>query len=284
MRRLYAFLALVVVTGACSERETGLRGNLADLREDEPLFFWVAGGAQPAQAVWDTFAFPAVAPGAVDLRVGAGREEIARMEIRDLPAGATLSLDRVRLDRRRDRAFPGAIRLEGAEWVTVNGIRMADPARLPERVDESVRVLAISRRDDALLVRPVSGKLADLPVVLSPATQVVDEAGESASMRRVSHGDSLRVAGRITGGYLYADRITLLTRRSAAASRTTEGEDEPGESRGSERTRGGKGDDDRGRSRQGGAGIPAGHRPGPGECRDGNPNLPPGRQPPPRKC
>ncbi|MBD0320809.1 MAG: hypothetical protein ICV87_10775 [Gemmatimonadetes bacterium] len=257
--------AAALALGACSQPDTRLRGTLAESAGSEPLFVWVADGSHSARALVDTFSFSRIAPGTVDLRIGAGREEIARMEIRDLPAGAELSLERVRLDRRRDRAIPSAIRLAGAEWVTINGIRMADPARLPSLLDAAGVVLAISGREDALLLRPEDGGLPDLPIVVTPATVVVDDEGGEASLERVSKGDRLRVEGRTTSGYLYADRVTLTRSPDEAAARPERAGDEREE-------------DGRGRR------IPDGHRPPPGECRDWIPGLPAGQQPPPRKC
>ena len=263
---------------ACSKPETRVRGTLAAGAGGDALFVWVADGSHPARALVDTFSFSGIAPGAVDLRIGAGREEIARMEIRDLPAGALLSLERIRLDRRRDRAIPAAIRLKGAEWVTINGLRMADPARLAGSLDATGIVLALSGREDALLLRPENGELPDLPVVVTPATRVVDEAGEEASLDRASDGDRLRVEGKTTSGYLYAERITVLAdpeEPSAPSERgAEEREDEDRGSRGA-RERCSREDRDE---------MPAGQRPPPGECRDWIPGLPAGQQPPPRKC
>ena len=264
MKSILLLCAAAVALAACSDPETRVRGTLAEGAGGDPLFVWVADGSHSARALVDTFAFSGVAPGTVDLRIGAGREEIARVEIRDLPAGAQLSLERIRLDRRRDRAIPSAIRLEGAEWVTINGIRMADPAKLPSSLDETGVVLAMSGREDALLLRPESGKLADLPVVVTPATRVVDESGEEVSLERASEGDRLRVEGKTTSGYLYADRITLLAEPEEASARSEQGGEEDAREVRSE--------------------VPEGHRPPPGECRDWIPGLPAGQQPPPRKC
>ena len=276
--------AALAALAACSQPETLVRGTLAESAGGDALFVWVADGSHSARALVDTFSFAGIVPGAVDLRIGAGREEIARMEIRDLPAGARLSLERIRLDRRRDRAIPAAIRLEGAEWVTINGIRMADPARLPGSLDETGVVLAISGREDALLLRPESGKLPDLPIVVTPATRVVDEAGEEASLDRASDGDRLRVEGKTTSGYLYAERITVLPdpqESSMADPEEPAARSEPGEEREDE-DRGAREPRNRGRDERNE--MPAGQRPPPGECRDWIPGLPAGQQPPPRKC
>lgn len=269
--------AASLALAACSPPETRVRGTLAESAGGDALFVWVADGSHSARALVDTFSFSGVVPGAVDLRIGAGREEIARMEIRDLPAGARLSLERIRLDRRRDRAIPASIRLEGAEWVTINGIRMADPARLPGTLDETGVVLAISGREEALLLRPESGKLPDLPVVVTPATRVVDEAGEEASLDRASDGDRLRVEGKTTSGYLYAERITVLADPEESSARFEPGEEREDADRDSREAV-------NRRSREERNGMPAGQRPPPAECRDWIPGLPAGQQQPPRKC
>lgn len=268
--------AASVALASCSEPDTLVRGTLAEGAGGDALFVWVADGSHSARALVDTFSFSGIVPGAVDLRIGAGREEIARMEIRDLPAGARLSLERIRLDRRRDRAIPAAIRLEGAERVTINGIRMTDPARLPGTLDETGVVLAIGGREDALLLRPESGKLPDVPVVVTPATRVVDEAGEEASLERASDGDRLRVEGKTTSGYLYAERITMMADPEESSVRSESAEERE------DADRGPRGAGDR-RSRAERNEMPAGQRP-PGECRDWIPGLPAGQQPPPRKC
>lgn len=284
---LCATAALAAVSG-CSSREADLRGTLGDGWRDQRLFVSADGVPGRVEIVGDTFALAGIPAGPVILRIGSEDEEVARMEIRDLKAGASLSLERIRRVRGRELAFPSAVRIDGADGVTVNGIRMADPGALPRRVEAGGVVLALSRDEGAILVRPGDDGLPDLPVVVTDSTEVLDASGEAASLRRLSPGDSVHVVGRTASGYLYAERITLGGAAAPAlaedARSTRDPERERDAEEAAEETRGGDRGEGRGRRDDRDARIPEGHRPPPGECRDWVPGLPPGQQPPPRKC
>lgn len=283
MKRIILLCVAAFAAGGCSQREVTLRGSLGEGWRDQRLFVSVAGMPERVEIVGDTFALSGIPAGRATLRIGSEDAEIARIDIRALAAGASLSLDRLRRDQARDLAFPSAIRVEGGGPVVINGIRMADPRALPPRLEAEGAVLALSDGRRRLLVRPRSQDLPDLPIVVTDSTRVLDAAGDEASLRRLSPGDSVQIAGRTEAGYLYAEQITLAGERASA--RTPSGparssgrarddeeareEDEPREWRG-------RGREDRR--------VPAGHRPPAGECRDWDPNLPPGQQPPPRKC
>jgi Domain of unknown function (DUF5666) len=283
MKALTLLCAAAIAAGGCSQRDVTLRGSLGEGWRDERLFVSVDGMPERVEIQGDTFALSGISAGRVTLRIGSEDAEIARIDIRELAAGASLSLERLRRDRARHLAFPSAIRIEGGGPVTINGIRMADPGSLPPRLEAEGVVLALSDGRRRLLVRPGSGNLPDLPVVATDSTRVLDAAGEDASLRRLSPGDSVQVAGRTEAGYLYAERITMAGARESsgtpaepARSTGRARDDEEARDEAEPRESRGRGREDRQ--------VPAGHRPPPGECRDWNPNLPPGQQPPPRKC
>ena len=209
MRTALLICASVAFLGACAERDFDLRGTLGDGWPDEALFASVGADLPPSLIENGAFTFSDVPAGPVDLRISAGEEEIARIDLRDIPGGATLSLDRIRFDRKREFAFPAAVQMDGADVVTVNGIRHGNAKTLTDRVAATGAVLAISEDADALIFRPRSERLPDLPVVITPATLVTDGSGNVASLEQVSAGDSVRVEGRTDSGYLFAERITL---------------------------------------------------------------------------
>jgi hypothetical protein len=283
MKRIILLCVAAVAAGGCSQRDVTVRGSLGEGWRDQRLFVSVDGTPERVEIEGDTFALPGITPGAVTLRIGSEDAEIARIDIRDLAAGASLSLDRLRRDRARDLAFPSAVRVEGGGPATINGIRMADASALPPRLEAVGAVLARSDGRRRLLVRPRSDDLPDLPVVITDSTRVVDADGEDASLRRLSPGDSVRVDGRTAAGYLYAERITLIG-AWASARTLSEPALSTGRARDYAEARDGEAPrEPRGRGREDRR-VPAGHRPPPGECRDWDPSLPPGQQPPPRKC
>ena len=298
MRALVLTFALAVSLGACSEREVRLQGTVAAGWTGGPLFVSTADRPEPLAIQDGAFAIAGIPAGPVDLRIRSDSEEIARMDIGTLPEGTELSLERIRIREERGLAFPSAIRAEGVDMVTINGIRIADPEALPNRVEANGVVLAISEDADALVVRPQGQALPDLSVVVTPATLVTGTPRETASLDGVSAGDSVRVEGRTESGYLYAERVTLTDARPAGGPIPGRAERIPGERSPApepqEERKKASADESRGKrekrpasrraSERASPKIPKGHRPPPGECRDWNPNLPPGQQPPPRKC
>lgn len=288
MKILLSLLVWLSLAAACADQGVELRGTLADGWTGGALFVSVEGAPERVEVRQNAFALDGLPAGPVRLRIQEEDGEAARVDIHDLPAGASLSLQRIRLREGRELAFPSAVRIRGAELVTINGIRMADPGALPRRVEAEGEVLAVRDQGDALIVRPRSDDLPDLPVVVTPATRVTDHSGEDVSPERVSVGDSVLVKGPTEAGYLLAEHIRLAdsppgrSRGRAAeepeprprAREIREPREAPDEQR--RETRRG--------SERGRKDVPKGHRPPPGECRDWDPDLPPGRQPPPRKC
>lgn len=285
MKTALVLCVAAAAAGGCSSRDVALRGTLGEGWRDQRLFVSVDGLPGRVEVEGDTFSLSGIPAGPVILRIGSGDAEIARMDIRGLAAGASLSLERIRRARGRELAFPSAVRVEGADRVTINGIRMADPDALPRRVEAGGVVLALDDDEDALLVRPRDEDLPDLPVVVTDSTRVFDASGEDASLERLSPGDPVRVGGRTGSGYLYAERITLEGTAPSAAGEPARSTRSPERGRDSDEAR-----EDREEPREEGRRgrerrrVPEGHRPPPGECRDWDPDLPPGQQPPPRKC
>lgn len=292
MRAAIVFCSWAVLAAACTREDVRLRGTLAEGARGEPLFVSVGDSSGRTEVRDGAFALSGLPAGPVELRIGTGEDDDVRMRIGHLPAGASLSLERIRLDPERELAFPAAVHVRGAERVTINGVRFADPDALPGRVDAAGVVLARGKEAGALVVRPASGALPDLPVVLTPSTLVMDGSGGTASLDDVSPGDAVHVEGQVRSGYVHADRVTLRD-ADAGAAPDRAADASSGGSRGSARAR----DPERARDpaedaepeERRGAGrarprTPEGHRPPPGECRDWDPGLPPGQQPPPRKC
>lgn len=187
--------------------------------EGDSLHVRVGEGAEPVPVRDGSFEVAGVPPGPVVLRFGGGEEEVARMEVRGLPEGAELTLEEVRIHRESGLAFPGAIRLEGAEVVRINGIRRAPPGAVPEEVVAGGTVLAVSNAADALLFRPADEALPDLRVVLTPGTEVETIAGDSASPGELEAGDPARVEGGTVGGMVVARRIVVPASRAVAEER-----------------------------------------------------------------
>lgn len=283
MRSIILFATLPTLA-ACAEPDAEVRGAAAESLTGRGLYVWVDGDTASRQSLDSAFVFRAAGGVRLALRVGRGTGPGAHMEV-ELPPGARLTLDRVRIDRRRDLAFPAAVRLRGADVVRVNGLRMAPDDALPGQVDESGVVLATGGREDAFLFRPHRPELPELRVIVADSTPMVVEGTDETLEVRLSAGDSLRLEGNVADGYVHARRIHLPSRVASEAEgdaatggavqtgRATSAADRSAPA--AERRRSGsaaRGD------------IPAGHAPPPGMCRDWNPDLPPGQQPPPRRC
>lgn len=134
------------------------------------------------------------------------RRDTARMELTELPRGARLRLERVWVSG--GVAFPGRLDAGGGRRVSVNGLWMGGGASLPESLIAAGRVLALSDDADALLLRPSSGELPDLRVVITPGTVATTEDGDPLPLAELAVGDTLQVAGEGRGGYLVATRVT----------------------------------------------------------------------------
>jgi hypothetical protein len=174
--------------------------------EGDTVYVRVMGSSERVAVADGAFTLPGVGPGASTLRFARGDEGVARMEVGELPEGATVELRGIRVDGESGLAHPASVGLDGTETVMVNGLRYA--ARpLPSRVEEDGVVLAASDEGDALIVRPADESLGDLRVVVGPLTEAVTPDGDPVPVAELARGDSVRVEGAVEGGYVVAGRI-----------------------------------------------------------------------------
>jgi hypothetical protein len=174
--------------------------------DGDTLYVRVAGDSERVPVAGGAFVLPGVGPGPATLRFARGDDSVARMEVGELPEGASLELRGIRLDGEGGLAFPAAVGLDGAATVTVNGLRYA--ARpLPAQVRADGTVLAVSDAGDALLVRPADASLPDLRVVVGPLTETTTPDGDPVPAGELERGDSVRVEGSTDGPYVVAGRI-----------------------------------------------------------------------------
>lgn len=207
-RHLAAMLcgAALLVSG-CG-RTTTVSGTLAEGESADSV--WDFAGDERAEVDADSFTISGLRGEVIDLRFIDG-DDLARMEIRGA-AGEEIHLRDVWLDD--GVAYPSSVRIGGGGTVTVNGIRMMDPDRLPAEIDAEGTVLARSGSGDALLVRPADSSLPDLRVVVTPATSVASPDGDPVEAKTAEEGDTVRVRGRTENGYLVAAEM-VLPRRAA---------------------------------------------------------------------
>ncbi len=178
---------------------------------------WVMESERRERADSSGFRVAELTPGPMTLRLMNGADTAAMLNVSGLPAGARLRLEGLRVDGDSRFAFPRTVELDGADVVTVNGLRMGSPGRIPREVDVRGAVLAWSSDIGAMLVRPEDGRMPDLRVVVGLSTQVVGTDGGGADPVAIRPGDSVRVEGRSDEGYVVASRITVPTRIGGAA-------------------------------------------------------------------
>jgi hypothetical protein len=227
MKPIFGSILLILFLAACRDNDAVVRGDLAPGGAAESLVAaWVVGREGREPITGGQFELRSVPSGVADLRLGTDDGEAARLLIRDLPGGATLTLHGIRVQRRGGLAFPARIELRGGPVVTINGIRMAPQERLPGRIREDATVLARSDDAGALLVRPADARLPDLRVVVTDATETVTPDGDPAPLERIEPGDSVYVEGATERGYVIAARLVLPRRstlRSGAVERDASG-------------------------------------------------------------
>lgn len=178
---------------------------------------WVMESERRERADSSGFRVAELTPGPMTLRLLNGSDTAAMLNVSGLPAGARLRLEGLRVDGDSRFAFPRTVELDGADVVTVNGLRVGSPGRIPREVDVRGAVLAWSSDAGALLVRPEDARMPDLRVVVGMSTQVVGTDGGGADPVNIRPGDSVRVEGRSDEGYVVASRITVPTRIGSAA-------------------------------------------------------------------
>jgi len=177
---------------------------------------WVVESERRERADSSGFRLAELTPGPMSIRLLSGGDTAALLDVSGLPPDATLRLRELRVDAESRLAFPRAVELDGAQIVTINGMRMAPEERIPRKVDIRGAVLAWSSDVGALLVRPADARLPDLRVVVGTATEVVGTDGGGADPVGMNPGDSIRVEGRRQESYVLASRLTLPTRIGGA--------------------------------------------------------------------
>lgn len=206
-----ACLALAALLAACDGAAEGItvEGDLAPGAAAAPDRVYAVEAGQGAEVREGGFSLSGLATSPISLRLVQSGDTASRIDIADLPPGSSLQLHGLRTDRRSGRAFPTSIELEGAQSVTINGIRMMNADALPGTVDADGVVLAHASDRSALLVRPANDQLPDLRVVVTPVTSVVTRDSIAANLATLSIGDSVVVRGSTERGFVVADRLVV---------------------------------------------------------------------------
>ena len=197
MRLLLPSAVLLLLT-ACGESNPIIHGTL--LPGSDATDVYVVGQPIRARVQADTFLLVGAEGERIHLEFAEEGERLGRMRIEGWN-GERLALRGIWLDD--GTAFATTL-AEGGP-ATVNGLRMAPPDALPRTLAIEGEVLAVSRRGDALIVRPRDETLPDLRVVVTPGTELRNAEGEREL--DVEVGDSVRVEGTSESGYLVATRL-----------------------------------------------------------------------------
>jgi hypothetical protein len=224
MRLRFGVIPLAMLPlAACGggEGRVTVRGDFADSAR-APTTVFAVEAEREAEVNHGTFTLRGLSAGPATLRLVRGTDTVGVLTLNSLPGGSTVELRRLRVDEATHLAFPETVGLTGPDLVMLNGVRMGREARVPAQVDAPGRVLAISPRHDALLLRPDDGALPDLRVVIGFATETVTPDGDAVEIGRVRAGDSIRVQGRGDQGFVVATRLIVPGDVSAAPA-----EDEP---------------------------------------------------------
>lgn len=263
-------MAAAGVLAACGGGAEGavVEGDFAPGAGLAPTGVWVVESQRREAADSAGFRLADLTSGPVSIRLLDGADTAAVLNVSGLPPGARLGLRGLRVDGDSRYAFPRAVELDGADVVTVNGVRMAPAGRVPRQVDVRGALLGWSSDVGAMLLRPADARLPDLRVVVGMATEFVGTDGGVADPTTLQPGDSLRVEGRSDNGYVVATRITVPTRIGAVP----EGEGDADEGGGASDDGAGSEDGD---ADEGAASAPAASAPAAAPVVRGN--GPPGR-------
>jgi hypothetical protein len=215
-RFLLAFLAFTA--SACHGGDVSLAGTFRDstLAADPTLTVWAVEAQREAPVKKGAFEMKGLVAGPATLEVRSGGRPVARIEVPDLPGGARLVMEGLRIDRASGRAFPTSVDLHGAKVATVNGVRMAPAGPSDGEVDVRGTVLAMSDDGAAILLRAADSTQADVRVVVMPSTQSATRDGDPVPLDHVARGDSLRIRGRRQGAYVMASGIEVPRIRAAS--------------------------------------------------------------------
>src|SRR5688572_25321461 len=226
-----ASILLVLVLCACGggADHVSIRGDFADSASAATLVRAVEAERE-VEVEGGAFELRGLAAGPATLRLVRGADTAGTLALDNAPAGAGVVLHGLRADARSGRVFPRAVELTGTDLLLVNGVRMANDARLPREVDAPGAILALTDERDALLFRPDDTSLPDLRVVVGLATETVTPDGDPVDVTSLARGDSLRVKGRTDQGFVVAERLTV-SRRVALDAASSNGGDETAEPR-----------------------------------------------------
>jgi hypothetical protein len=217
MRILGGLFVCLLLLG-CRGGSATIDGTLLDA--DDAGYVWIEGTPDRVPVEGLAFRVQGIRGDTIDLRFATEADDAGTMRILGLGRGGTLTLHAIWF--RDDRAFPTAVDLDGPRSVTINGLRMASPNRLPAAIDVQGTLLALAGDGESLMVRPAEESLPDLRVVIAPGSTVRSVDGEPASLERLSFGDTLEVRGGTEGGYVIATEIVLPRRVAAGVPRQSE--------------------------------------------------------------
>lgn len=204
MKRLQvAVLALLTLTGC--ERSVTVTGTLEEDTDIESVWHFAGEASSAVRA--DSFHLAGLRGAELDLRFTSEDGAHARMHLSDVDGGSRIHLGDVWIDD--DVAYPSYVEIEDGGLLVVNGIRMGDRRALPGDLRVRAVILAAGRSNDAFLARPLDEALADLRVVITPATEVVSPDGDPVRASSAEVGDTVVIAGATESGYLVASRIEL---------------------------------------------------------------------------
>jgi hypothetical protein len=205
------FLVLGVAACGGGADRVSIRGDFADSASAATAVRAVEAERE-VEVKGGAFELGDLSAGPATLRLVRGADTSATLALDNAPAGAGVVLHGVRVDPRSGRAFPRSLELTGVELLLVNGVRMADDARVPAQVDAHGAILALSDARDALLFRPDDASLPDLRVVVGLATETATAEGEPVEAASLARGDSVTVKGRADHGFVVAERLTVRRR------------------------------------------------------------------------
>ncbi|HET6231563.1 MAG TPA: hypothetical protein VFE05_15935 [Longimicrobiaceae bacterium] len=217
---VFAALCLSLGLAACRKDHVEIRGSLggqAAAGDSARVSVWAVEAEREAPVQDGAFELKDLAPGPVTLQLRRAGSPVGHISIPALPAGTVLTLNGLRVDAASGRAFPSSVEMSGGKMITLNGVRMAPDGTLPDTVDATGTVLAVSDDDAALLVRTADAEMPDLRVVVTPGTQTLGPAGSVAAIR-LGRGDTVRVQGATHRGYVVATRLTVPQRALIGAT------------------------------------------------------------------
>jgi hypothetical protein len=220
--RILAVFLLVVLCG-CESETTVIEGTLLD--PEAATHVQVGDVGELAVVEAGTFTLGAIPGDSAELRFVKNGREIGTVQLNGLLGGHHLALEGIYFDE--ERGFPSTIEFEGKGPLVVNGLRMAAPHQLSETIATDGTLLASSSTGDAIVVRPLDEAMPDLRVVIVPATSVRRTDERPVSLRNLDFGDSLRVVGSVTDGYVIASEVLV----SAPAEQPDEERESPADTR-----------------------------------------------------